>query len=103
MLYYLFKYLEKCCDFIGAGLFDYISFRAGMAIIVSLLISLVFGKSLVKYLQRQQVGETIRDLGLEGQLQKQGTPTMEVLSFLLPSSFPHCSLPELKMYMSSPC
>lgn len=76
MLYYLFKYLEKCCDFIGAGLFDYISFRAGMAIIVSLLISLVFGKSLVRYLQRQQVGETIRDLGLEGQLQKQGTPTM---------------------------
>ena len=82
MLYYLFKYLEKCCDFIGAGLFDYISFRAGMAIIVSLLISLVFGKSLVKYLQRQQVGETIRDLGLEGQLQKQGTPTMGGLIIL---------------------
>lgn len=82
MLYYLFKYLETCCDFIGAGMFDYISFRAGMAIIVSLLISLVFGKSLVLFLQRQQVGETIRDLGLEGQLQKQGTPTMGGLIIL---------------------
>ncbi|HUM47008.1 MAG TPA: phospho-N-acetylmuramoyl-pentapeptide-transferase [Chitinophagales bacterium] len=82
MLYYLFKYLETCCDFIGAGMFDYISFRAGMAIIVSLLISLVFGKSLVKYLQRQQVGETIRDLGLQGQMQKQGTPTMGGLIIL---------------------
>ncbi|MBK9732360.1 MAG: phospho-N-acetylmuramoyl-pentapeptide-transferase [Chitinophagaceae bacterium] len=82
MLYYLFKYLETCCDFIGAGMFDYISFRAGMAIIVSLLISLVFGKSLVKFLHRQQVGETIRDLGLEGQMQKQGTPTMGGLIIL---------------------
>ncbi|MGB3077165.1 MAG: phospho-N-acetylmuramoyl-pentapeptide-transferase [Chitinophagales bacterium] len=63
-------------------MFDYISFRAGMAIIVSLLISLVFGKSLVKFLHRQQVGETIRDLGLEGQMQKQGTPTMGGLIIL---------------------
>ncbi|MBX7108233.1 MAG: phospho-N-acetylmuramoyl-pentapeptide-transferase [Chitinophagales bacterium] len=82
MLYHLFKYLETCCDFIGAGMFDYISFRAGMAIIVSLLISLVFGKSLVRFLQLQQVGETIRDLGLEGQMQKQGTPTMGGLIIL---------------------
>ncbi|MBA2421938.1 MAG: phospho-N-acetylmuramoyl-pentapeptide-transferase [Chitinophagales bacterium] len=82
MLYYLFKYLETCCDFIGAGMFDFISFRAGMAIIVSLLISLVFGKTLVKYLQRRQVGETIRDLGLHNQLQKQGTPTMGGLIIL---------------------
>jgi phospho-N-acetylmuramoyl-pentapeptide-transferase len=82
MLYYLFKYLETCCDFIGAGMFDFISFRAGMAIIVSLLISLVFGKTLVKFLQKKQVGETIRDLGLHNQLQKQGTPTMGGLIIL---------------------
>ncbi len=82
MLYYLFKYPETCCDFIGAGMFDFISFRAGMAIIVSLLISLVFGKTLVKFLQKKQVGETIRDLGLHNQLQKQGTPTMGGLIIL---------------------
>src|SRR5882672_5563474 len=76
MLYYLFTYLHKQFDLPGTGVFSYISFRAGMAILVSLLISLVFGKSLVNYLQKKQVGESVRDLGLEGQLQKQGTPTM---------------------------
>ncbi len=76
MLYYLFTYLDKAYDFPGAGLFQYISFRAAMAIIVSLLISMIFGKTLIDMLRRKQVGETIRELGLEGQNAKQGTPTM---------------------------
>jgi phospho-N-acetylmuramoyl-pentapeptide-transferase len=82
MLYYLFDYLQRCCDIPGAGVFQYISFRAAAAVIVSLLISLVFGKTWIKYLNRKQVGETIRDLGLEGQLEKQGTPTMGGLIIL---------------------
>jgi len=82
MLYYLFTYLHKQFDLPGAGVFNYISFRAGMALLVSLLISLVYGKSLVNYLRRKQVGESVRDLGLEGQLQKQGTPTMGGLIIL---------------------
>ncbi len=76
MLYYLFTYLDKQFDFPGAGLFNYISFRAGMAILLSLLISLFIGKKIIRFLQKKQIGETIRDLGLEGQMNKQGTPTM---------------------------
>lgn len=76
MLYYLFNYLDGAFNLPGAGMFQFISFRAGMAVILSLLISLVFGKSLIKLLQRKQAGETVRELGLEGQKQKQGTPTM---------------------------
>ncbi len=75
MLYHLFDYLEQF-DFPGAGVFHYISFRASMAVITSLVISMVFGKRLIYVLQRKQIGETIRDLGLEGQMQKKGTPTM---------------------------
>jgi phospho-N-acetylmuramoyl-pentapeptide-transferase len=75
MLYYLFDYLDQL-NFPGAGLFDYISFRAGMALITSLIISMVFGKRIIRLLQKQQIGETVRDLGLEGQMQKSGTPTM---------------------------
>jgi len=82
MLYYLFDYLEKTYDFPGAGMFQYISFRAALAIITSLTISLLFGKSLIKYLNRKQVGELVRDLGLEGQKEKQGTPTMGGLIIL---------------------
>jgi phospho-N-acetylmuramoyl-pentapeptide-transferase len=82
MLYYLFTYLDKAFDLPGAGLFQFITFRAAAAILVSLLISLVFGGRLVNYLRRRQVGETVRDLGLEGQLQKQGTPTMGGLIIL---------------------
>lgn len=82
MLYYLFTYLDRVFDIPGAGLFQFITFRAAMAIMVSLLISLVFGGRLVNYLRRRQVGETVRDLGLEGQLQKQGTPTMGGLIIL---------------------
>jgi phospho-N-acetylmuramoyl-pentapeptide-transferase len=74
MLYHLFQAMDFSVP--GSGVFNYISFRAGMALILSLVISMLFGKSLVRMLHRLQVGETVRDLGLEGQLQKQGTPTM---------------------------
>jgi phospho-N-acetylmuramoyl-pentapeptide-transferase len=76
MLYYLFDYIERTFDFPGAGLFQYISFRAGAAAVLSLMITITFGKTLINYLSRKQVGEDIRDLGLEGQMQKKGTPTM---------------------------
>jgi phospho-N-acetylmuramoyl-pentapeptide-transferase len=76
MLYYLFDYIERTFDFPGAGLFQYISFRAGAAAVLSLMITITFGKTLINYLRRKQVGEDIRDLGLEGQMQKKGTPTM---------------------------
>lgn len=75
MLYYLFEYLNEI-DVPGAGVFQYISFRAGMAAFLSLLITITFGRHLIRYLQRKQVGEDIRDLGLEGQMKKKGTPTM---------------------------
>ncbi|HNW97316.1 MAG TPA: phospho-N-acetylmuramoyl-pentapeptide-transferase [Bacteroidales bacterium] len=83
MLYYLFDFLDKQYDFPGAGLFQYISFRATAAIITSLLLSLFVGKRLINYLRKKQVGEDIRDLGLEGQIQKKGTPTMGGLIILL--------------------
>lgn len=83
MLYYLFKYLDEAFDFPGAGMFKYISFRAGLAIIFSLLISLFWGKKIIRFLQKKQIGETIRDLGLEGQMSKQGTPTMGGIIILL--------------------
>ena len=75
MLYYLFEYFNQM-DLPGAGVFQYISFRAGMAAFLSLLITITFGKKLINYLRKKQVGESIRDLGLEGQMQKKGTPTM---------------------------
>lgn len=75
MLYYLFNYLHTL-DFPGAGVFTYISFRSAMAIITSLIISLLIGKRIIQLLQRKQVGEVVRDLGLEGQYQKKGTPSM---------------------------
>ncbi|MCB0648304.1 MAG: phospho-N-acetylmuramoyl-pentapeptide-transferase [Saprospiraceae bacterium] len=76
MLYYLFDFLDKQFDLPGAGLFQYITFRSSSAIILSLVISLVLGKRIVSYLKRLQVGETVRDLGLTGQKEKEGTPTM---------------------------
>ncbi len=75
MLYYLFKYLDTL-NFPGAGVFAYISFRSGMSVITSLIISLLIGKKIILFLQRKQVGEVVRDLGLEGQYQKKGTPSM---------------------------
>jgi phospho-N-acetylmuramoyl-pentapeptide-transferase len=76
VLYYLFDYLERQFDLLGAGVFRYISFRAGMAVIISLGISILYGSKLINMLRRLQIGESIRDLGLEGQMQKKGTPTM---------------------------
>jgi phospho-N-acetylmuramoyl-pentapeptide-transferase len=83
MLYYLFTYLDQVHDFPGAGVFQYISFRAAMALFASLLISMLFGRRIISMLQLKQVGEIIRDLGLEGQMKKQGTPTMGGLIILL--------------------
>jgi phospho-N-acetylmuramoyl-pentapeptide-transferase len=82
MLYYLFTYLDKNFNFPGAGLFNYISFRAAAAIITSLLITIVFGGKLIAFLRKKQVGELVRDLGLEGQKEKEGTPTMGGLIIL---------------------
>jgi phospho-N-acetylmuramoyl-pentapeptide-transferase len=82
MFYYLFDFLDKQFDFPGAGVFQYISFRAAMALIGSLIISLVFGKRIINLLHKKQVGETVRDLGLQGQLEKKGTPTMGGLIIL---------------------
>lgn len=89
MLYHLFKYLHDAYSLPGSGLFQYLSFRAALALITSLLIGMVFGGRWIRYLNRKQVGETVRDLGLEGQMEKQGTPTMGGLiilsSVLIPS------------------
>ena len=76
MLYYLFTYLRDNFRLTGAGVFNYITFRVAMAIIMSLVISMLMGKRLIAYLQRKQIGETVRDLGLQGEAQKKGTPTM---------------------------
>ncbi|MFO7977901.1 MAG: phospho-N-acetylmuramoyl-pentapeptide-transferase [Bacteroidales bacterium] len=76
MLYYFFEYLNNTFEIPGTGVFQYISFRSGMAVIFSLLIALIFGKKIIVYLQKKQVGEEVRNLGLEGQMKKQGTPTM---------------------------
>ena len=75
MLYYFFDYLDKL-NVPGAGLFDFISFRAAMALITSLVVSIIFGKKIILALRKQQIGETVRDLGLSGQMEKSGTPTM---------------------------
>ncbi len=76
MFYYLFNYLDQAFDFPGAGVFQYISFRAAMAVITSLIISLIFGKRIINILRKKNVGEPIRDLGLKGQIEKQNIPTM---------------------------
>lgn len=76
MLYYLFNWLDKQFDLIGAGVFQFISFRAGMAAVLSLIITIAFGRQLINLLRKKQIGEEIRDLGLEGEKEKRGTPTM---------------------------
>ncbi len=76
MLYYLFDYMDREFDLTGAGVFQFISFRAGMATALSLIISITFGKKLIELLRRKQMGESIRNLGLQGQMEKEGTPTM---------------------------
>jgi len=88
MFYYLFKYLNEI-NFPGSGMFQYISFRAGLAIITSLILSLIYGKRIILLLQKMQIGEVVRDLGLEGQYKKIGTPTMGgliiIMSIIIPT------------------
>ncbi|MBT8316397.1 MAG: phospho-N-acetylmuramoyl-pentapeptide-transferase [Lutibacter sp.] len=88
MLYYLFEYLENHYNVTGAGLFQYISFRSALAFILSLLFSTIYGKRIINYLQRMQVGESVRDLGLEGQVEKAGTPTMGGVIIILATLIP---------------
>jgi phospho-N-acetylmuramoyl-pentapeptide-transferase len=95
MLYYLFHYLDKL-NFPGAGVFHYISFRSAMAIILSLLIALFIGKRIINYLRVKQIGESIRDLGLEGQMQKKGTPTMGGIIILISIVVPTLLLCDLR-------
>ena len=96
MLYYLFEYLEQQFQLPGASLFGFLTFRAAVAIILSLLISTIFGKRIIKFLQKQQVGETIRDLGLEGQVEKAGTPTMGGIIIILATLIPVLLLAKLE-------
>ncbi len=89
MLYHLFHYLDQRFDIPGGGLFNFISFRTGMAFILALLLSTMLGRRIIDYLQKKQIGETIRDLGLEGQMSKKGTPTMGgiiiIIAILIPT------------------
>ena len=95
MLYYLFEYLEQQYQFPGASVFQFISFRAALAIILSLLISTIFGKRIINILRNQQVGESIRDLGLEGQMEKVGTPTMGGIIIIISTLIPIVLLAKL--------
>ncbi|MCI5717390.1 MAG: phospho-N-acetylmuramoyl-pentapeptide-transferase [Alistipes sp.] len=83
MLYSLFRYLDEMYDVPGSGMFQYITFRSALAVILALLITIIFGRSIIRLLRRHQIGEEIRDLGLEGQLSKRGTPTMGGVLILL--------------------
>ena len=89
MLYHFFSHLDETYDLAGAGVFQYLTFRAGMATMLSLLITVVFGQQLISFLHKKQVGETVRDLGLSGQMEKTGTPTMGgiiiIMAILLPT------------------
>lgn len=95
MLYYLFEYLHKVLNVPGAGVFQYITFRSALALILSLLISTIFGKRIINFLRNQQVGETVRELGLAGQTQKAGTPTMGGLIIIIATLIPVVLLTKL--------
>ena len=88
MLYYLFEYLDKTMDFPGAGVFQYITFRSALAFLLSLLLSTIYGKRVVGFLRKQQIGEIVRELGLEGQKEKKGTPTMGGLIIIFATLIP---------------
>jgi phospho-N-acetylmuramoyl-pentapeptide-transferase len=88
MLYYLFNYLDQTINFPGAGVFQYITFRSAFAFILSLLFSTIYGKHIINFLRKQQVGETVRELGLEGQKEKAGTPTMGGIIIILATLIP---------------
>lgn len=96
MLYYIFQYLDKAFDIPGAGLFQYITFRSALAFILSLLIATIYGKKIINFLRKQQVGETVRELGLEGQTQKAGTPTMGGIIIILATLIPVLLLAKLE-------
>ena len=96
MLYYLFEYLESQFDLPGAGLFQFITFRAAAAFMLALLISSIYGKRIINFLRKQQVGEEIRDLGLDGQSQKAGTPTMGGLIIIFSTLIPVLLLAKLE-------
>ena len=83
MLYYLFRFLEQNFDFPGAGLFDFVTFRAAVTLITSLFLSMIVGKHIINFLKRKQIGETIRELGLAGENQKKNTPTMGGIIMLI--------------------
>ena len=95
MLYYLFEYLESQFGLPGAGLFQFITFRAASAFILSILISAIYGKRIINFLRKKQVGETVRELGLEGQKQKSGTPTMGGIIIILGTLIPVILLAKL--------
>ena len=95
MLYYLFEYFDKTMDLPGAGVFQYITFRSALALILSLMISTIYGKKIITFLRNQQVGETVRELGLEGQTQKAGTPTMGGLIIIIATLIPVLLLTKL--------
>jgi phospho-N-acetylmuramoyl-pentapeptide-transferase len=95
MLYYLFEYLDKTLDVPGTGVFQYITFRSALALILSLMISTIYGKKIIMFLRNQQVGETVRELGLAGQTQKAGTPTMGGLIIIIATLIPVLLLTKL--------
>ena len=88
MLYYLFEYLDKTLDIPGTGVFQYITFRSALALMLSLLLSTIYGKRIINFLRKQQVGETVRELGLQGQNEKAGTPTMGGLIIIFATLLP---------------
>ncbi len=96
MLYYIFQYLDRTLDFPGAGVFQYITFRSALAFILSLSIATIYGKKIIEFLRKQQVGETVRDLGLAGQTQKAGTPTMGGIIIILATLIPVLLLTRLE-------
>src|SRR5690554_4398252 len=88
MLYYLFEFLDKNYNLPGTGLYQYLTFRASLAVILSLFIAIFYGKRIIKYLQKKQIGETVRELGLEGQSEKAGTPTMGGIIIIIATLIP---------------
>lgn len=96
MLYYLFEFLEKQYQLPGAGLFQFLTFRAALSVLLSLLIAMVYGKRIILFLQKKQIGESIRDLGLEGQKQKAGTPTMGGLIIIMSTLLPVILFADIK-------
>ncbi len=95
MLYYLFEYLEQHYHLSGAGLFQFITFRSALAFVFSLLISMLFGKRIINFLRKKQIGESVRDLGLQGQIEKEGTPTMGGIIIILATILPVLFLAKL--------